>query len=197
MAPTAIKVAISGKPAKGSTHAAVMYAWPHLECAALTASTSGLVPYVSRRTHPLKVAWPPRLDMYLRPLERSWFAQRRSLRCRRGSPPAGLVWLVLSRFPAIVGRRLLCLTRTWGLGEEVLDTAEILGTRPDTVDATLGGYWFILLIRGTDCFWNDIDSPTVADDDVMLNKENKIDDDQESEEIAYETHECAYPQATN
>ena len=29
--------------------------------------------------------------------------------------------------------------------------------------------------------------PTVADDDVMLNKENKIYDDQESEEIADET----------
>jgi hypothetical protein len=34
---------------------------------------------------------------------------------------------------------------------------------------------------------HDIDSPTVADDDVMLNKENEIDDDQESEEIADET----------
>jgi hypothetical protein len=34
---------------------------------------------------------------------------------------------------------------------------------------------------------HDIDSPTVADDDVMLNKENEMDDDQESEEIADET----------
>jgi hypothetical protein len=35
---------------------------------------------------------------------------------------------------------------------------------------------------------HDIDSPTVTDDDAMLNKENEIDDDQESEEIV---DECA------
>ena len=34
---------------------------------------------------------------------------------------------------------------------------------------------------------HDIDSPTAADDDVMLNKENEIDDDQKSEEMADET----------
>jgi hypothetical protein len=34
---------------------------------------------------------------------------------------------------------------------------------------------------------HDINSHTAADDDVMLSKENKIDDDQESEEIADET----------
>jgi hypothetical protein len=34
---------------------------------------------------------------------------------------------------------------------------------------------------------HDIDFPTVADEDVMLNQENKLDDDQESEEIADET----------
>ncbi len=51
-APPAIEVAISGKPAKGSTHAAVRYAWPHREYAARKVSTSSLVPDVSRRTHP-------------------------------------------------------------------------------------------------------------------------------------------------
>ncbi len=34
---------------------------------------------------------------------------------------------------------------------------------------------------------HDTDFPTVADDDVMLNKENERDDDQESEEVADET----------
>jgi hypothetical protein len=62
-APPAIEVAISGKPAKGSTHAVVSYAWPHREYAARAASTSCLVPDVFRRTHPLKVAWQPRLDV--------------------------------------------------------------------------------------------------------------------------------------
>ncbi len=38
-----------------------------------------------------------------------------------------------------------------------------------------------------------IDSPTGADDDVMLDKENKIDDDQESEEIADETVNAPTP----
>ncbi len=52
-APLAIEVAISGKLAKDSTHAAVRYAWPHREYAARTASMSGLVPDVSRCTHPL------------------------------------------------------------------------------------------------------------------------------------------------
>jgi hypothetical protein len=40
---------------------------------------------------------------------------------------------------------------------------------------------------------HDIDPPTVADDDMMLNKENKIDDDQESEEIADETVNAPTP----
>ena len=62
-APPAIEVAISENPAKGSTHAAVRYAWLHRELTARTASTRGLVPDVSRRTHPFKVAWPPRLDV--------------------------------------------------------------------------------------------------------------------------------------
>jgi hypothetical protein len=43
-APLAIEIAISGKPAKGSTHAPVRYARPHLEYASRTVSTSGLVP---------------------------------------------------------------------------------------------------------------------------------------------------------
>jgi hypothetical protein len=34
---------------------------------------------------------------------------------------------------------------------------------------------------------NNIDSPTAADDDVMLDKESEIDDDQESKEIADES----------
>jgi hypothetical protein len=34
---------------------------------------------------------------------------------------------------------------------------------------------------------HDIDPPTVADNDMMLDKENEIDDDQDSEEIADET----------
>jgi hypothetical protein len=34
---------------------------------------------------------------------------------------------------------------------------------------------------------HDIDSPPVADGDVMLNKENEVDDAQESEEVADET----------
>jgi hypothetical protein len=44
---------------------------------------------------------------------------------------------------------------------------------------------------------HNIDSPTEADDDVMLNKENKIDDDQESEEIANDTVNVPNSQATN
>ncbi len=62
-APPEIEVAISEKPAKGSTHATARYAWQHREYASRTVSTSGLVPDVSRRTDQLKVAWPPQLDV--------------------------------------------------------------------------------------------------------------------------------------
>ncbi len=44
---------------------------------------------------------------------------------------------------------------------------------------------------------HNIDSPTAADDDVVLDKESEIDDDQESEEIEDETVNARTPKRRN